>query len=276
MIKPRFIITSSFAAAVLLYACLSPSGLSADARAQQSTAMIDDRVRGISLYKEGKDQEAIVALRQAVKRYKNDVSAWHYLGLALSRQGKASDALKAHEKAAKLGEKLLDSIIDIAPYEEFSVRVKPYRLLLIEAADSAEKYLELSSRPSKSKVEEWDGRAEFLRAYVRQTATDEMGENVAFKVYAPAQVTTKARILSRTEPEYTDEARQHLVSGTIVLRGVFAFDGKVRGLRVMSGLPYGLTSRAIKAARKIKFVPATINGQPVSQYIQIEYNFNLY
>ncbi len=114
-----------------------------------------------------------------------------------------------------------------------------------------------------------------LRDYVQLFETDNSGNHL-FKVYNPRDVTTKARIISRIEPEYTEEARQNKVSGTIVLRGIFSFDGRVRGLRVVSGLPYGLTERALAAARKIKFVPATKDGHPVSQYIQIEYNFNLY
>ena len=33
---------------------------------------------------------------------------------------------------------------------------------------------------------------------------------------------------------------------------------------------------AIAAARMIKFVPAMKGGRPVSTYMQLEYNFNLY
>jgi hypothetical protein len=32
---------------------------------------------------------------------------------------------------------------------------------------------------------------------------------------------------------------------------------------------------AVKAARQIKFIPATKDGRPVSQFIQIEYNFRI-
>ncbi|MBD0373542.1 MAG: energy transducer TonB, partial [Pyrinomonadaceae bacterium] len=47
-------------------------------------------------------------------------------------------------------------------------------------------------------------------------------------------------------------------------------------IRAVKGLPDGLTEKAIAAARQIKFVPAQKDGRNVSQYIQIEYNFNLY
>jgi outer membrane biosynthesis protein TonB len=44
----------------------------------------------------------------------------------------------------------------------------------------------------------------------------------------------------------------------------------------MQALPYGLTTRAVRAARQIRFTPAEKDGKPVSMYIQLEYNFNLY
>jgi TonB family protein len=96
------------------------------------------------------------------------------------------------------------------------------------------------------------------------------------KTFNPKDVNVKARILSRPEPQYTEEARKNQVSGTVVLRAVFSSSGQVTNIRAVSGLPYGLTERAIAAAREIRFTPAMKDGRPVSQYIQIEYNFNLY
>ena len=89
-------------------------------------------------------------------------------------------------------------------------------------------------------------------------------------------VDTKVRLLSKPEPVYTEEARSKGIAGTVVLKAVFRSSGKVTGIRVVQGLPFGLTERAIAAARKIKFVPATKEGKFVSMWIQLEYNFNLY
>jgi TonB family protein len=96
------------------------------------------------------------------------------------------------------------------------------------------------------------------------------------KVFSGKDVTSKARVLSKPEPQYTEEARKNQVTGTVVLRAVFTSGGQVTNIRAVSGLPNGLTERAIAAARSIKFVPATKDGHPVSMYIQLEYNFNLY
>ena len=96
------------------------------------------------------------------------------------------------------------------------------------------------------------------------------------KTFTSKDVTTKARVLSKPEPQYTEEARKNQVTGTVILRAVFTSGGQVTNITARSGLPYGLTERAIAAARQIKFVPATKDGRPVSMYIQLEYNFNLY
>jgi outer membrane biosynthesis protein TonB len=37
-----------------------------------------------------------------------------------------------------------------------------------------------------------------------------------------------------------------------------------------------LTEKAIAAARRIQFSPAMKDGRAVSQYIRVEYNFNIY
>ncbi|HYX27429.1 MAG TPA: TonB family protein [Pyrinomonadaceae bacterium] len=86
---------------------------------------------------------------------------------------------------------------------------------------------------------------------------------------SPSQVAEKA------EPAYTDKAREKHRTGTVILRAVFAADGKVKMIRVISGMPDGLTERAIEAARKIKFTPATKDGVNVSMWMELQYNFNL-
>ncbi len=96
------------------------------------------------------------------------------------------------------------------------------------------------------------------------------------RTFSPKEVSSKARVLSKPEPQYTEEARKNQVTGTVVLRAVFTSGGQVSNIRAVSGLPYGLTERAIAAARQIKFTPATKDGHAVSMYIQLEYNFNLY
>jgi tetratricopeptide (TPR) repeat protein len=90
------------------------------------------------------------------------------------------------------------------------------------------------------------------------------------------EVTTKARILSKPEPTYTDEARQYQIQGTVILKAVFASDGTVKHIHILRALPAGLTEQTIRAAREIKFIPATLDSKAVSTWMQLEYNFGLF
>ena len=103
-----------------------------------------------------------------------------------------------------------------------------------------------------------------------------LGRGRAGIISSQSQVDQRARLLSKPEPQYTEEARRNQISGTVLLRAVFASSGEVVQIRALNTLPFGLTEKAIAAARQIKFVPAMKNGAPVSVYMQLEYNFNLY
>ena len=96
------------------------------------------------------------------------------------------------------------------------------------------------------------------------------------RIFRGPEVTTRARVLSKPEPQYTEEARRNQISGTVILNVVFSRTGQVINIQAAQPLCCGLTEKAIAAARQIRFVPATREGNPVSVRMQLEYNFNLY
>jgi TonB family protein len=96
------------------------------------------------------------------------------------------------------------------------------------------------------------------------------------RIFSGREVTSKARVLSKPEPTYTESARKNQITGTVVLRAVFSSGGSVTNIHAVSGLPDGLTERAIAAAKQIRFTPATKDGRPVSMWMELQYNFNLY
>src|SRR6266550_1163546 len=173
----------------------------------------DETSRAISQYQQGQNEEAIASLRGIVKRNKNDLRAWHYLGLAFEKKGDISGARKAHEKAAKLGENLLNNLLALVQHDDdFARLLLPLKTQFIEAGESAQKYLALSSKPSRSKTEEWTSRSDSLLGFA-----DIAGADVKTLLKAK-EVDVKARVLSKPEPPYTEEARRHHVSGTVILR----------------------------------------------------------
>jgi TonB family protein len=96
------------------------------------------------------------------------------------------------------------------------------------------------------------------------------------RIFSGREVTSKARVLEKPEPTYTESARKNQITGTVTLRAVFSAGGSVTNIHAVSGLPDGLTERAIAAAKSIRFVPATKDGHPVSMWMELQYNFNLY
>jgi len=83
-------------------------------------------------------------------------------------------------------------------------------------------------------------------------------------------------ILYREKAQYTKEGKDNKIEGTVVLGAVFGVDGLISDIRVIRGLPHGLTENAIIAAKKIRFEPAMKDGRPVSVRGNLEFSFNLY
>jgi TonB family protein len=96
------------------------------------------------------------------------------------------------------------------------------------------------------------------------------------KSFTGVHVERKAILIIKPAPAYTEDARKNAITGTVVLKVIFSSNGSVVNIRTVSCLPYGLTEKAIDAARKIKFIPAAKDGKFVSMWMQLEYNFNLY
>ena len=88
-------------------------------------------------------------------------------------------------------------------------------------------------------------------------------------VERPVEVTYKPA------PAYTEEARARHVEGEVLLDVEFTAGGKVRILRVVRGLGYGLDEMAQRAAEQIRFKPATSNGTPVDTRATLTIVFRL-
>ena len=93
--------------------------------------------------------------------------------------------------------------------------------------------------------------------------------------FEPKEVDVKAEITAKKLPGYTREARRVGVEGIVALKVLLLGDGKIGRIRVVRRLPYGLTENAIRVACEIKFKPAMKAGQPVAQWLNVQYAFRL-
>ncbi len=83
-------------------------------------------------------------------------------------------------------------------------------------------------------------------------------------------------IVTKPRPAYTEEARQSTISGTVILRVTFLRNGGVGSISVVKALPMGLTEQSVIAARKLSFLPGTVDGKPINITKQVEYTFTIY
>lgn len=252
------------------------------ANAQHHDDPVATRDRGIELYNQGKSDEAVKVLQAFVKQYKLDSRGWHYLGLAYGVLGKKDEARDAHQASVQTAIQFTQDYFSNADPALVCVMVRPTSRMLTESADSAEEYLKLSEKPSKAKVDEWPARASQLRQYLKTCSiASNGGDKIAREVemedlQGSKRVSTRARIISRPHTRYTEEARRNRTSGTVVLFVMLAEDGTVKAVVPNVSLPDGLTGEATKAAKQIKFTPATVNGKPVSTFMRVEYSFSTY
>ena len=82
-------------------------------------------------------------------------------------------------------------------------------------------------------------------------------------------------VLSKVEPEYSEEARKAKWQGTVVLQLVVDEHGLPQQMKVTRSLGLGLDEKAIQAVAKWRFKPGMKDGKPVPVIATIEVNFRL-
>jgi TonB family protein len=82
-------------------------------------------------------------------------------------------------------------------------------------------------------------------------------------------------LLSKTEPEYSEEARKAKHQGTVMLYVQIDPSGRATNIKVVKSLGLGLDEKAVEAVQKWKFSPGKKDGKPVTVEATIEVNFRL-
>jgi len=83
------------------------------------------------------------------------------------------------------------------------------------------------------------------------------------------------KLVSKIEPQYSEEARAARHWGTVVLAIVIGPDGRVYSVELKESLGLGLDEQAADAVRQWVFSPGKANGTPVAVKATVEVNFRL-
>jgi TonB family protein len=95
-------------------------------------------------------------------------------------------------------------------------------------------------------------------------------------VYRPGNGVTAPTLLSQVRPNYTSDAMQRKIQGTVVLEMVVGTDGIPRDVRVVRSLDaHGLDEEAIRAARQWRFNPGRFGGVAVEVLVMLVIDFHI-
>ena len=82
-------------------------------------------------------------------------------------------------------------------------------------------------------------------------------------------------MIQKSDPEYTREAIEAQLQGTVLLATVIATDGIPSEIRVVKGLGKGLDEKAVECLQKWRFKPGTRDGEPIPVKVSVEINFRV-
>jgi TonB family protein len=79
------------------------------------------------------------------------------------------------------------------------------------------------------------------------------------------------------DPQYTDEAREAKLQGTVTLQVLVGADGRASQIRIARGIGLGLDDRAVQSVRGWKFIPARDAARrAVPAWVTVEAVFRLF
>lgn len=117
------------------------------------------------------------------------------------------------------------------------------------------------------------GLVMFTSASAQEGGRDASGETCSGPVLKHSEASRRAIFHSRPSPSLTDDARTNAMRGQVVLSAVLCRSGRVTDIQVIEALPFGMTDRAVEAARQSRFSPAEKDGQAVAVATRFVFKF---
>jgi TonB family protein len=95
------------------------------------------------------------------------------------------------------------------------------------------------------------------------------------QVYHVGGDVTSPSVISKVDPQYTEDARKEKIEGPVVLTMVIGIDGLAHDISVTKSLDPGLDRKAAEAVQQWHFAPGTLKGEAVAVQAVVEVNFKL-
>ena len=97
----------------------------------------------------------------------------------------------------------------------------------------------------------------------------------AQKIYKVGGEVSSPKLISKSEPSYTTQAKHAGIQGVVLLTVVIGLDGRASDIHVSRSLDPGLDRNAVGALKKWRFEPGRRDGRAVRVRASVEVNFRL-
>ena len=210
---------------------------------------------GLAYKRANRRKDSFKYVREAIKQRQKYPEAHYLLALLLFETNKMNEARQEIDAAFAQGAKFANAY---TVRGDLKLAGRDYEA----AVEDYEKAIQITS-PQDEGLPKLRELAAALKSYV------EFQKHKGDPAYQPAT------LLNRVEPLYSEEARREGVQGTVGMAVLISEKGDVSSVLVFSRLGYGLDEEAAKAARKLKFTPASKDGHPVPYWSRVIIEFKI-
>lgn len=220
---------------------------------------------------------------------KNEIEgqAYHQFGVALYEAAIGGTASLEADLAAKYlagSELALRRALAIRKKyaDSMQIRLALAKSLLEQMRSHGRKFLQAEIKilletylenDSTSTASEW--ARSVLRELESLSSDDhEIAHYVAEAIHLGGDVVPPEKIKTKY-PQYTEDARLARVQGVVKMQVIIDQDGAVVHVKVLKGLPMGLSVNAVEAVEAWELKPATLHGEPVAVFYYLATNFRL-
>jgi TonB family protein len=257
---------------------------------QQAPDTAEDHIKKGNAAYQAKDYKlARDEARAALKLNEKSPEANLLLALTYKRLNKASDSMKYAKRAAQYRPAYADAhyLLAVLSYEQGRLK---------ESGDELARAMQQGAQFANAYVLKGtleiiaDKRADALASY--KEALRQAGPDAAAMTSIQQRVTALESIeefvshkddpayhwpkpLNAPMPHYTEEARSNRVQGAVLAAVLVDETGKVTTVVLLTTLGYGLDEEAVRAASRLKFMPAIKDGKPAPTWQRVTIEFNL-
>jgi TonB family protein len=211
-------------------------------------------------------------------------SAWLYLGIrknpieAIECLRKAERLDPAHAGPARMWMALMYELLQKPGQAEalYKSALAAEKSESEDAGNTLQLYANFLKKQGRSEeAQKIEAQAAAARRAMSRASMSQIQGSRVQNIYRVGPGVRPPSLLSKVEPEYSEEARIARYQGRVVIYAEIGTDGIAHNLHVLEGLGLGLDEKALKAIDRWRFRPGSKEGNPVPVAATIEVNFRL-